>query len=146
MYIFGTLDKIYYADLCNYVEGAMNRIKELRMHAGMSQADLASRLQCTPGAVSKWENGQRKIPGLTLTLLCEIFGCSTDYLLGLSDINSKKPAPAIRGGLEENTALFKRVQEANELFLGLDTEGQAQALAYLTFLAGQQDKRPERPD
>ena len=59
----------------------MNRIKELRMSRGMTQKDLAKHLSCAPTAVSKYELEQLGIDADTICQLCDIFGCTADYLL-----------------------------------------------------------------
>ena len=59
----------------------MNRIKELRMSRGMTQKELAKKLRCAPTAVSKYELEQLGIDAETICQLCDIFGCTADYLL-----------------------------------------------------------------
>lgn len=66
--------------------GFVNRIKELRTEKGLKQGDLAVLLNVTKATVSKYELGQRDIGSETIGRLCEIFGCTADYLLGLSDL------------------------------------------------------------
>lgn len=73
-----------------YEEGDLvNRIKALRQEKGLKQADLAALLNITKATVSKYELGQRDIDSETICRLCDVFMCSSDYLLGRSDI--KKP-------------------------------------------------------
>ena len=62
----------------------MNRIKDLRTDQGWKQADLAARLGVRQQAVSKYEVGTLDLDTDTIRRLCEIFGCTADYLLGLS--------------------------------------------------------------
>ncbi len=58
------------------------RIMENRKRLGLTQDQLAERLGITAQAVSKWENDQ-SCPDITmLPRLAEIFGVSTDALLG----------------------------------------------------------------
>ena len=59
----------------------MNRIKELRADRNMTQADLAALLNCAPTAVSKWELEENGIDSRLIARLCDIFGCTSDYLL-----------------------------------------------------------------
>ena len=69
----------------------MNRIKDLRVSKGLSQRDLGLSLNCTDVTVSRYETGQRDIDSETICKLCEIFGCTADYLLGRSPL----PTPEI---------------------------------------------------
>ncbi len=64
----------------------MNKIRELRLSRSMKQSDLAGLLKCAPTAVSKYELGQLDIGSETICKLCEIFGCTADYLLGRSSL------------------------------------------------------------
>ena len=63
----------------------MNRIKELRLAAGMSQEDLGRRLNVGKGAVSRYELEKRQLDPTLIGTLCDLFGCTADYLLGRSD-------------------------------------------------------------
>lgn len=58
-----------------------SRIAMLRRDAGMSQAELAKRLQVSPSAVGMYEQGRREPSAETLVALSRIFQVSTDYLL-----------------------------------------------------------------
>ena len=57
-------------------------IKIMRHKCGFTQEQLAAQLSVTPQAVSKWENGGG-LPDLSLIVpLAQIFGITTDSLLG----------------------------------------------------------------
>ena len=64
----------------------MNRIRELRAAKHIKQAELAVLLNCTTATVSKYELMQRDIDSSTICRLCDIFGCTADYLLGRSEL------------------------------------------------------------
>lgn len=68
-------------------------IRDLREDADLSQADVAKILNCSQVAYSYYEIGNRDIPTDYLIMLAEFYKCSTDYLLGLTNI--KKPYPKI---------------------------------------------------
>lgn len=59
-----------------------NRIRELREAAGMTQADLADRLQVSVPTVSKWENGVIRPSVRNVIQLAEIFGTTMDEVCG----------------------------------------------------------------
>jgi len=61
------------------------RLRDLREDKDLLQKDVAEFLQCTQVCYSRYENGQRDIPLITLCKLSEYFEVSTDYLLGLTD-------------------------------------------------------------
>ena len=63
----------------------MNRIRELRLAANMQQADLAQHLSVSKVTVSRYELEQRQLDPTTICTLCDLFGCTADYLLGRSD-------------------------------------------------------------
>ncbi len=60
----------------------MNTVKELRLHKGLSQQELADLCDVHQTAVSQWEKGRTEPDRSTLILLSEIFGVSVDYLIG----------------------------------------------------------------
>lgn len=67
------------------VYGLYEKIKNLRIHSGMSQPQLAERLGVTKSAVNAWEMGMNS-PSLSYIIrLAQIFGVSTDYLLGVNE-------------------------------------------------------------
>lgn len=71
----------------------MNRIRDLRLQEHMNQADLAVLLNCTTATVSKYELEQRSLDADTICRLCDIFGCTADYLLGRSPLQSPELDP-----------------------------------------------------
>ena len=60
-----------------------NRLKELRMQAGMTQLQLAQRLGITKSVISFYELSERAPSPDVLIRLAQVFHVSTDYLLGL---------------------------------------------------------------
>lgn len=72
----------------------MNRIKELREAAKMTQAQLGAKIKVGNTAISMYESGSRQLDPDTICKLCDIFGCTADYLLG----RSSSPAPVIAEG------------------------------------------------
>lgn len=122
----------------------MNRIKELRKAAGLSQKELAEIAGCFQTAISKYELGQCKIPSEALIKLCAYFDCSADYLLGLSD--QQKTGPRPEGREPDDPLLFTQLQELNDLFLRYTPAQKAQALSFLRFLAARQDNKVDPQD
>lgn len=64
----------------------MNRLRELRSARGWRQADLAEILSTKPQTVSRYEKGDRDMDSETVCRLCDVFGCTADYLLGRSEL------------------------------------------------------------
>ena len=61
-------------------------IRRLRLHREMTQEELAERLSVTAQAVSRWERGEC-YPDITLLPgLANLFGVSTDELLGMEEL------------------------------------------------------------
>lgn len=61
--------------------GTCFRIKELRQSAGLTQAQLAFRLDLkSPSTVTMWETGDRKPPSTVLPRLAHVLGVSVDAL------------------------------------------------------------------
>lgn len=60
------------------------KLKQLRTNAGMTQAELASRLNVTNSVVSYYELHERTPSPEILIKLAGIFRVTTDYLLGIN--------------------------------------------------------------
>ena len=58
------------------------RIKELREELGLSQCDLAIKINRSNTTVSAWECGRTEPDFGTLIKLADEFNVTTDYLLG----------------------------------------------------------------
>ena len=64
------------------------KIKELRQARGWTQADLARRLGVTRNGVNSWEQGPSMPSPASLVDLARLFSVSTDYLLGVEQLNT----------------------------------------------------------
>jgi transcriptional regulator with XRE-family HTH domain len=78
------------------------RIAENRKRLGMTQDALAEKLGITAQAVSKWENDQ-SCPDITmLPRLCDIFGITTDELLGREQAKPVHEAEVVTDGSDDD--------------------------------------------
>lgn len=59
------------------------RIHDLRVQRGLTQAELGKLLHVSKSVISAYENGVHQPPYNVLIRLSGIFGVSCDYLLGL---------------------------------------------------------------
>ena len=58
-----------------------DNINQLRRDAGLTQLELAERLNYSDKAISKWERGESIPDIVTLKAVADEFGVSVDYLL-----------------------------------------------------------------
>lgn len=74
-----------------------NQIKELRKAAGMSQLQLAQKLNVGPSAIGMYEQGRRTPPIDTLIEMAILFDVSLDYLItskdNLHSVTAKQQPP-----------------------------------------------------
>ena len=61
------------------------RIRELRIDAGISQQKLAEEIGVNRSAVSFWESGINEPKATYIARLATLFGVTSDYLLGLEN-------------------------------------------------------------
>lgn len=61
------------------------RMRLLRLELGMSQSDVGEFLGIVQTVYSRYERGQNTIPLELLLKLCDLYGVSTDYILGRSN-------------------------------------------------------------
>lgn len=59
------------------------RLKELREELGLTQKELASKLNINPVTYLHYEKSQREPPLALLVTFAKFFDVSVDYLLGL---------------------------------------------------------------
>jgi len=69
----------------------MNRIRELRELRGWKQEELGQKLNVGKGAISRYEGEKRQLDPTAIHALCDLFGCTSDYLLG----RTASPLPVI---------------------------------------------------
>ena len=58
-------------------------IRKARKTAGVTQKELAERLQVYPKDISRWENGERTPSAIALTKICRELNASADEILEL---------------------------------------------------------------
>lgn len=75
----------------------LNRIRELRLEKGWRQVDLAELMHTKRQTIARYETGQLGIDADTICKLCDVFGCTADYLL----CRSSRPAPELTPAEEE---------------------------------------------
>lgn len=86
----------------------MNRYKEARLRAGLSQKAAAISLGVKPPSMSDWENGKSQPIHAHLVAMAALYGTTTDYLTGASDTEKKQPA--VSDG-ELRAELISRIQD-----------------------------------
>lgn len=83
----------------------MNRIRELRVARGWKQAELGAMLGTSRSAISKYETEDRQLDPASICAVCDLFGCTSDYLLGRSDA----PLPAVSDEDAQILAAYKEL-------------------------------------
>lgn len=63
-----------------------DRLWLLRAGDNLTYSQLAANFNLSEGAVRSWETGRTSPTVKTIVKLANYFNCTTDYLLGLSDI------------------------------------------------------------
>jgi len=95
----------------------MNRLRELRLEKGIKQEDLAGRLKVRRQTVSRYETGNLDLDTDTIRLLCAIFDCTADYLLGISSQRTTQISDKDSELIEAYHAAPENVQQSIELLL-----------------------------
>lgn len=114
-----------------------SRISAQRKRQGLTQEQLAEKLSVTAQAVSKWENNQSCPDIATLPKLAEIFGCSTDELLGIEPARKAVEAELIPAACHETENDGLHITRGGlELKLGNSTRRGAVGIAVLVLAVG----------
>lgn len=69
----------------------MNRLRDLREARDMTLADVAKLIGSSSNSISNYERGNRSLTPDLINKFCDLYGVTSDYLLGLSD----HPHPAL---------------------------------------------------
>lgn len=85
-------------------------LKRLRKEKGLTQEQLAERLNVSFQAVSKWECGDGYPDIVMLPLIAQIFGVSLDELVGMQKICSNEEAEKILAQVDENESKGLRAE------------------------------------
>ena len=65
-------------------------MKAERARKGLSAKEVANRIGVHENAVLRWESGDAEPLGNNLVKLANLYSCSPDYLLGISDERGSK--------------------------------------------------------
>ena len=83
-----------------------NKLYDLRKKKGLSQEELAGRLNVSRQTVSKWEVGESAPDMENLVALSELFGVSLDEL-----VLDKAPSPALAEGVSAGADVIGDIKE-----------------------------------
>ena len=68
---------------CFYMKDFAQKLKELRLEKGLTQAETAKELGLSRNAIGNYETGIREPSLEILVKICILFNVTSDYLLGL---------------------------------------------------------------
>lgn len=71
------------------IKGLPEKLKELRNKYHLSQRAAAKKLDISPASIAAYETGERTPSLENLLAFARLYHCSTDYLLGNSNTESK---------------------------------------------------------
>lgn len=62
-----------------------DRLRNMRIINHMTQREAAEQLKYSTSTINAWENDKNSPPAEVLVKYTEIYNCSADYILGLTD-------------------------------------------------------------
>lgn len=89
------------------------KIKALRESHNWTQSELARRLNITRNGVNSWEQGLSTPSLSSIIELSKVFSVSTDYLLGLSDLDHINVSGLSISDVAFVTELIERLKSSN---------------------------------
>lgn len=95
----------------------MNRIRELRSVNEWTQAQLGKKIGVAKTTISGYESEDRQLTPATIHTLCDLFGCTSDYLLGRSDVAYSSVTPEDAALLASYHSAPENVREAISVLL-----------------------------
>ena len=103
----------------------MNRIKELRIAAGKSQAELADIIGVNKQAISQYERGVRYPRPEIMEALTDYFNVSTEYLMGKTEVSPLLITPDERRFLDAYRRLDEyRRRLADTMLIALEDDSE----------------------
>lgn len=74
------------------------RLKMLRLEFGLTQAEIATKLGISQQTYSNFEKGNGRLDVEVLKNVCDLYGVSSDYILGLDE--NRERATVVQGKTE----------------------------------------------
>lgn len=88
-------DKVFFKNLGR-------RVAELRKEQGITQAQLAEKLEISQQLIAAYEAGARKIPASMLPILARMFAIPLEQLVGMEELPAKRgPASTLQRQIEQ---------------------------------------------
>ena len=92
-----------------------SKIIDLRKQSGMSQEDMAEKLNVSRQTISRWEVGSSRPDAENLRQLSQLFGVTSDYLLN-DDYTSDSDLTLVKNAEEARVKTVKRSQRIFLIF------------------------------
>lgn len=115
------------------------RLKELREQRKLNMRQMAIILDVPYTTYVSWEKGEREPNSEKLVLLSRYFGCTVDYLIGLSDEFDTVPEPSEEEGKKESAPLKVIRSEFENKLSGLSDTDLTELETFIQFLRYRQD-------
>ena len=87
-----------------------DKLLNLRKSKGISQEELAEKLNVSRQAISRWEMGTAQPDAQNVLHISKLFGVTTDYLLN-DDFESDKDLPVVQNAEQETVKLFSKKRQ-----------------------------------
>lgn len=113
------------------------KFKKLRQSQGLTQVQMADKLEVSPSAIGMYEQGRRKPDSDMLKKICQMFNVSLDYLLDVS-VNSEVEEKSVTDFIDEITYTLraqKGLMFNGKPITARDKEKIAQAIKLATAIA-----------
>lgn len=113
------------------------KFKKLRQSQGLTQVQMADKLEVSPSAIGMYEQGRRKPDSDMLKKICQMFNVSVDYLLDVS-VNREVEEKSVTDFIDEITYTLraqKGLMFNGKPITARDKEKIAQAIKLATAIA-----------
>ena len=118
----------------------VDNLKSARKSTGMTQKDVSTALNISPNTYKNYEQGLREPNGDTIVALANLFGVTTDYLLGRSD--AKPPEEPIKLAAQE-FHLDSAQRGILAAYLYMDPDDRKQLIACIKQIAERTGKKDD---
>lgn len=117
-----------------------DRLRMAREAKNLTQGDVARAVGVARNLVSRWEIGDRKPQGDALVKLADLFGVTTDYLLGRCDTPATNLSPPVAASAGEEPDRLARAAEELSAALKMREENERLRIETVDAVRAQADR------
>lgn len=113
-------------------------LKHLRKQKGITQQEIADRINTSRSCISNYESGNRQPDNQTIKLIADFFDVSVDYLFGRSEVKTLIKSNSLINDIQD---VLSDITSLNKLDIsGCSTYVKCAIIEFYTYLLKKEEK------